>query len=189
MTVRGRAFAFWQAVESRLDGAFGAGSNPLRRLGAIAFLLFWIVAVTGVYLYVFLDTSVAGAWRSIEGIGVMRSLHRHASDALALVVFAHLLREFLAGHARGFRWFSWISGVPLIVLLYASGIGGYWLVWDQLALFSATATAEWFDWIGMGSEPFVRNFVTPEQVIDNAGIMNVGALSQEQMQEIEHLCQ
>ena len=138
----------------------------LRQLGALAFLLFWIVAATGIYLYVFLDTSAAGAWRSVNDIGVMRSLHRYASDALVVVTFAHLLREYLAGHARGFRWFSWLSGVPLIVLLYASGIGGYWLAWDQLALFSATATAEWLDWLGITSEPFARNFLSSDRVID-----------------------
>ena len=174
MTLRERAFSLWQATESRLDRAFGAGANPLRRLGAIAFLLFWAAAASGIYLYIFLDTSAAGAWRSVEAVSreqwpigsVIRGLHRYASDALVVVMFAHLLREYLAGHARGFRWFSWISGVPLIVLLYASGIGGYWLVWDQLALFSATATAEWLDWIGMTSEPFARNFLSSEQVID-----------------------
>jgi coenzyme F420-reducing hydrogenase delta subunit/Pyruvate/2-oxoacid:ferredoxin oxidoreductase delta subunit len=174
MTVRQRAFSIWQAAESRLDRAFGAEANPLRRLGALAFMLFWVAAASGVYLYVFFDTSAAQAWRSVETIsreqwplgGVMRGLHRYASDALVVVVFAHLLREVLAGHARGFRWFSWISGVPLIVLLYASGIGGYWLVWDQLALFSVTATAEWLDWIGIASEPFARNFFSSDRVID-----------------------
>ncbi len=138
----------------------------LRQLGGLAFFLFWIVAATGIYLYVFLDTSVAGAWRSVESMGVMRSLHRYASDALVVAIFAHLLREYILGHAHGFRWFSWVSGVPLIVLLYASGIGGFWLAWDQLALFSATATAEWFDWLGLSSEPFVRNFLSSDQVID-----------------------
>lgn len=166
MTARERANALWQAAESRLDRAFGAGANPLRHLGALAFLLFWIVAATGIYLYVFLDTSAAGAWRSVEDMRVMRSLHRYASDAMVLATLGHLAREFLAGHAGGFRWFSWVSGVPLIVLLYASGIGGYWLVWDQLALFSATATAEWLDWPGVAAEPFARNFLSADQVID-----------------------
>ena len=138
----------------------------LQQLGAMAFFLFWIAAATGIYLYILLDTSVAGAWLSVESMGVMRSLHRYASDAMVVAVLAHLAREFLAGHAKGFRWFSWISGVPLIVLLYASGIGGYWLVWDQLALFSATATAEWLDWIGMTAEPFARNFLSNDQVSD-----------------------
>lgn len=172
--MRGRAFSLWQAAESRLDRAFGPASNPLRRLGALAFLLFWVVAATGIYLYVFLDTSVAGAWASVDAIsrghwgvgGLVRGMHRYGADALVVATFAHALREFLARHAHGFRWFSWLSGVPLVVLLYASGIGGYWLAWDELSLFSATATAEWIDRLGVTLEPFARNFATRDLVID-----------------------
>jgi len=59
-----------------------------------------IAAATGIYLYVFLDTSVAGAWRSVEAMnGVVRGLHRYASDAMVVATLAHLLREYLAGHA------------------------------------------------------------------------------------------
>ena len=36
----------------------------------------------------------------------------------------HLVKEFAAGHFKGFRWFSWVSGVPLLWLMFASGIGG-----------------------------------------------------------------
>ncbi len=171
---RARAYTAWQALELRLDRAFGPAANPLRRLGALAFLLFWVVAVTGIYLYVFLDTSVAGAWESVESIGrdhwlvgrLMRGMHRYGADLLLVVTFAHTLREYLARHEHGFRWFSWVTGVPLVVLLYASGIGGYWLVWDQLSLFSATATAEWLDRLGVTLEPFARNFILQDLVID-----------------------
>jgi len=174
MAARATAWAAWQSAEAKLDAAFGAASNPLRHLGALAFFLFWIVAVTGIYLYVFLDTSVAGAWRSVEAVSreqwllgtAVRGLHRYGSDAMVAATLAHLAREFLAGHAGGFRWFSWVTGVPLLVLLYASGIGGFWLVWDELALFSATATAEWLDWTGLMPEPVARNFVVGDLVID-----------------------
>lgn len=71
----------------------------------------------------------------------------------------HLLREFLYGRFHSFRWYSWITGVPTIWLVYASGIGGYWLVWDQLGLFSAVASAEWFDWLPIFSTPATRNFL------------------------------
>ena len=169
-----RAFAAWQAAEGALDGAFGFRANPLRHLGALAFFLFWVVSLTGVYLYVFLDTSVAGARQSVEDLAahpaalglVARGLHRYGADLMVAATLAHLTREWLAGHAGGFRWFSWVSGVPLLVLLYASGIGGFWLVWDEQALFSATATAEWFDWLGVMPEPFARNFLLGELVVD-----------------------
>jgi coenzyme F420-reducing hydrogenase delta subunit/ferredoxin len=163
-----------QRVETVFDFAFASHANPWRHLGALSFFLFWIVAATGIYVYVAFDTSAAGAYASVERItrgewplgGFARSLHRYASDALVITVLLHLGREWIAGHARGFRWFSWLSGVPLLWLLYASGIGGYWLVWDRLAQFSLIATAEWLDWLPFFGEPLVRNFIVGDSVSD-----------------------
>jgi coenzyme F420-reducing hydrogenase delta subunit/ferredoxin len=156
------------------DLAFGQRLNPWRHLGAIAFYLFWIVVATGIYVYAAFDTSISGAYASVERItnsdwplaGIARSMHRYASDAFALVVLVHLAREWTTGHARGFRWFSWLSGVPLLWLVYASGIGGYWLVWDQVAQFSLIATAEWLDWLPLFDEPLVRNFIGGGSISD-----------------------
>jgi quinol-cytochrome oxidoreductase complex cytochrome b subunit/coenzyme F420-reducing hydrogenase delta subunit len=164
----------WRAIERAFDQVFGAAENPWRHLGAIAFFFFWIVATSGIYLYVFFDTSVEGAFRSVERMtneqwyagGIMRSLHRYASDAFVVAVALHLLKELVAGRFAGFRWFSWASGVPLLWLTLASGIGGYWLVWDRLAQFVAVATAEWFDVLPLFGEPLIRNFLTPAAVSD-----------------------
>jgi len=144
---------------------------PLRHLGALGFALFWILAASGIYLYIRFDTSVAGAYDSIGELewwfgGVLRSLHRYAADAFVVVVAAHFVRELLAGRFRGFRAFTWISGVPLVWLLYASGIVGYWLVWDARAQFSAQATAEWVLALGLGAEPMARNFLGAGQLSD-----------------------
>ena len=143
----------------------------LRHLGALGFLLFWLLAASGITLYIRFDTSVAGAYDSIGELewwfgGVLRSMHRYAADAFVIVVLAHLIRELAAGRFRGFRAFSWISGVPLVWLMYASGIVGYWLVWDTRAQFSALATAEWFYGAGLGVEPMARNFLGAEQISD-----------------------
>ncbi|HEX2391160.1 MAG TPA: cytochrome b N-terminal domain-containing protein [Casimicrobiaceae bacterium] len=161
-----------QRIEHVFDTAFGMPANPWRHLGALAFYLFWIVVATGAYLYAAFDTSVAGAYASVQRItdgawplsGFARTLHRYASDAFAVVVLLHLAREWLNGHARGFRWFSWVSGVPLLWLAYASGLGGYWLVWDRLAQFSLVATTEWLDALPLFGEPLARNFITGASV-------------------------
>jgi quinol-cytochrome oxidoreductase complex cytochrome b subunit/coenzyme F420-reducing hydrogenase delta subunit len=166
-----RAFVW---LERRLDRAFGARANPLRHLGALGFLFFWVLAASGIYLYIRFDTSVAGAYGSIGRLsreewwfgGLLRSVHRYAADGFVLVTLLHLLREFAAGRFSRFRTFSWISGVPLLWLLYASGTIGYWLVWDARAQFSALATAEWFDALGFGAEPMVRNFAGTGNVVD-----------------------
>ena len=143
----------------------------LRHLGALGFLLFWLLAASGITLYIRFDTSVAGAYQSIGELewwfgGVLRSMHRYAADAFVIVVLAHLIRELAAGRFRAFRAFSWISGVPLLWLMYASGIVGYWLVWDTRAQFSALATAEWFYGAGIGAEPMARNFLGAEKISD-----------------------
>lgn len=142
-----------------------------RHLGALGFALFWMLAASGIYLYLRFDTSVDGAYDSIGELewwfgGVLRSLHRYAADAFVIVVALHLVRELAAGRFRGFRAFSWISGVPLVWLLYASGIVGTWLVWDARAQFSAQATAEWMLALGIGAEPMARNFLGAGSITD-----------------------
>lgn len=163
-----------QRVEAGFDRAFGAGANPWRHLGALSFFMFWIAAASGIYVYAAFDTSVDGAYASVQRLtreqwylgGVMRSLHRYASDGFVVIVLLHLGKEFLLRRYAGFRWYSWLTGVPLLWLLYASGIGGYWLVWDQLAQFSIIATAEWLDWLSLFAQPLTRNFLTPQQLSD-----------------------
>lgn len=145
--------------------------SPLQHLGALGFWLFWLLAASGLYLYLRLDTSAAGAYRSIGELewwfgGVLRSLHRYAADAFVMAAAGHLIMEIAKGRFRGFRAFSWISGVPLLWLLYASGVVGYWLVWDARSQFSALATAEWFHAAGIGAEPMARNFLGAGQVAD-----------------------
>lgn len=157
-----------------LDIAFGATANPLRNLGALGFLLFWVLAASGVYLYARFDTGAADAYASIEQLsrgeryfgGVLRSVHRYAADAFVVVMLAHLAREWAAGRFRRFRAFSWISGVPLVWLAFAAAIVGGWLVWDARAHFSAVATAEWLDALPLLGGSFVRNFIRAESVSD-----------------------
>ena len=164
----------WRRLERVFDAAFGSARNPLRHLGALGFLCFWLLALSGIYLYAVIDTSVEGAYPSIERLarqpwytgGWLRSLHRYAADAFVLLMAAHLLREWLHGRYQGFRRFSWLTGVPLIVFAFISAIGGFWLNWDRLGHFSALASAEWFDALPWLATPLARNFLSAEAVGD-----------------------
>ena len=166
-----QAFAF---VENAFDAAFGPRINPFYHLGALSFFFFWVVTVSGIYLFIFFETSIEGAYRSVEYLthtqwylgGVARSLHRYASDAMVMVVLLHLAREFVLDRYRGVRWYAWITGVMLLWFLYASGIGGYWLVWDRLAQYIAVVTAEWLDWLPIFGESIARNFLNSATVSD-----------------------
>lgn len=164
----------FQRCEEFFDQFFGGAHNPLRHLGAMGLYLLWIIVGSGIYLYIVIDTGVQQVYNSIGDItrdqwyfgGILRSLHRYASDAFMLVMGLHLLREWAFGRYTGFRFYSWVTGVPLIWLAFASGIGGYWIVWDQVAQFSAISTTELLDWLPIFSEPAVRNFLTTESIND-----------------------
>ena len=122
-----------------------------------------MLAGSGIYLYIRFDTSVGGAYASIGELewwfgGVLRSVHRYAADAFVIVTLAHLAIELRKGRFRGFRAFSWISGVPLVWLLYASGIVGYWLVWDARAQFTVLATLESVGLAPLGAQVSDRLF-------------------------------
>lgn len=161
-------------AEALFNHVFGDRLNPFYHLGAIAFFLFWLVAGSGLYLYIFFDTSVTGAHASVEALthgqwflgGILRSTHRYASDGLVVTMFIHLLRHFAFDRLRGFRWFAWVTGVALIWFVYISGINGYMLPWDRLAQFTIIASFEWLDWLpGFGGN-LIRNFIYPDSVND-----------------------
>ncbi len=160
--------------EEALDAPFGGEDNPLRHLGALGLYLLWIIVGSGLYLYIVLDTGIDAVYHSISDlsldqwylVGILRSLHRYAADGFMLVMLLHLVREWCYGRYYGFRLYSWMTGVPLLWLAYIAGIGGYWIVWDQLAQLSATATSELLDWLPIFSEPSARNFLSPEAISD-----------------------
>ena len=168
------ALAAWRRIEHAFDAAFGAPLNPLKHLGSLGFLAFWLLAASGIYLYAVIDTSVAGAYPSIVDLGrhqpwaggLLRSLHRYAADAVVLLLAAHGLREWLLRHYQGVRRHAWLTGVPTIALVFVSAIGGFWLHWDQLAQYSAIATAEWLDALPLLATPLARNFLAEGAVSD-----------------------
>jgi len=172
--LRGNAQTAFQHIENLFDAPFGGTDNPLRHLGALGLYFLWILIASGLYMYVVLDTSIDGVYNSIGWLsreqwylgGILRSLHRYASDAFVVVMMLHLVREWAYGRYHGFRLYSWITGVPLIWFAYISAIGGYWIVWDRLAQFSAVATTELLDWLPIFSEPTARNFLAPDSIND-----------------------
>lgn len=161
-------------VEALFNRAFGDRINPLYHLGSITFFLFWIVGGSGLYLYAFFETGVSGAYDSVQALthgqwwlgGILRSVHRYASDAMVLTMMLHMLRYFAFNLFHGFRWFSWVTGVALIWLVYASGVNGYMLPWDALAQYVTVTSFEMLDWLPPFSGTLMRNFVYADSVSD-----------------------
>jgi len=165
---------FFLRMEAVGNRVFGDRLNPMYYLGATSYWMFWIVVVSGLYVYVFYETSVDSTYASMEALthgqwfagGIMRSVHRYASDAMVLTMLLHLTRHFAFDRYRGFRAFSWVSGVVVLWLVYASGVNGFMLPWDELAQFVVVATAEWLDALPVFNGLLMRNFITPEAISD-----------------------
>lgn len=71
----------------------------------MSFFLFWVILISGIYLFIPFHGSVEGAHASVEymtheqwyAAGIMRSLHRYASDAVVVTVLLHRFKEFASG--------------------------------------------------------------------------------------------
>lgn len=174
MGLKTRLRIAWERLEGAFTRCFGPAWNPFFQLGALGWYFYWIVAATGIYLFIFFDTGVTNAYQSLEEIthaqwwagGVMRSLHRYASDGLVIVMTLHMIREYLLDRLRGPRWVAWVTGVPMIWFVFIAGVTGYWLVWDILAQYVAILTTEWFDSLSIFGEPIARNFLSPTHLSD-----------------------
>ncbi len=159
-------------VENVFNVAFGDKLNPFYHLGTISFWQFWLLVGSGLYLYIFADTGVHDAFDSVERIthdqwwagGILRSIHRYATDGMILTMLLHMLRHFAYDRYRGFRSFSWLTGVALLWLIYIAGVNGFMLVWDKLAQFVVIAAAEWFDVLPILNGSLIRNFLYLEAV-------------------------
>jgi len=164
----------FELPQKLLSYAFGNSLNPLGYLGSLTIFFLWIVLISGIWITIFFHTSVVGAFESVEYMtvdqwylgGVMRSLHRYASDAAIVTLVLHILKEFSFERYRSARWFSWVTGVPLLWLIIPLGITGYWLVWDQLALYVALTSSEMLDALPIFTDPMARNFLTVDSLSD-----------------------
>ena len=153
---------------------FDADQDPLRHLGALTIFFLWIVLISGIWLFAFFETSVHGAYGSVEELthqqwylgGVMRSLHRYASDAL--IVHA------AAAHHQGMELRP--APRPALVQLghrRAAAVAdhparhhGYWLVWDGLAQYVALTSAELLDRLPIFTDSMARNFLSDAALSD-----------------------
>jgi len=114
-------------------------------LGSISFLLFAILAVTGVMLMFYYHPAAPQAYRDMKDLqfvvsnGVfLRNLHRLAAQLMVLIVFWHMFHVFYRGGYKPPHEFNWVVGVVLLILTLFLSYTGYLLPWDQLAFWAIT---------------------------------------------------
>ncbi len=164
----------FELLRRPLHRGFDSANNPLNHLGALTIFFCWIVLISGIWLLIFFRTSVSGAFESVEYLtreqwylgGIMRSLHRYASDAAIVTILLHIIKEFVFNRYRRNRWFTWVTGMPLVWMMFPLGITGYWLVWDELAQYVAISSAELLDAIPIFTDSMAGNFLSDDLVSD-----------------------
>jgi len=157
-----------------LRWGFPGVENPMNHLGSLTIFFCWIVLISGIWLLIFFRTSVSGAFESLEYLthqqwylgGIMRSLHRYASDAMIVTIALHIFHEFSRNTYRVTRWFSWVAGLPLVWIVFILGISGYWLVWDELAQYVAITSSELLDAIPIFTSKMAANFLQDTSLSD-----------------------
>jgi cytochrome b6 len=114
-------------------------------LGSISFLLFAILAITGILLMFYYHPATPQAYRDMKDLrfvvsnGVfLRNLHRLAAQLMVLAVFAHMFHVFYRGGYKPPHEFNWVVGVVLLLVTLFLSYTGYLLPWDQLAFWAIT---------------------------------------------------
>ena len=126
-------------------------------LGEIALYAFIILVLTGTFLSLFFDASLAettyqGSYGPLRGVEmsdayasildisfdvraglVMRQMHHWAAIIFIASVLLHLLRIFFTGAFRAPREMNWIIGLTLLILAMFNGFTGYSLPDDLLS--------------------------------------------------------
>ena len=126
-------------------------------LGEVALYSFIVLLLTGVYLTLFFDPSMAevtynGVYQPLRGIGMskayastldisfevrgglfVRQVHHWAALLFAAAIMVHLARVFFTGAFRRPREANWVIGVLLLILAMFEGFFGYSLPDDLLS--------------------------------------------------------
>jgi ferredoxin/mono/diheme cytochrome c family protein len=136
------------AAESPVRRFVSSGRlNPLPHAGTISIVLFIVVVVTGIYITLFFEFGFEASYRSVEKLTAhpiqrfMRSLHRYSSAALVLTTLVHGWRIFVAARFNGPRRWRWLTGWTAVLIVFITGVTGYWLLWDERAQLINEATA------------------------------------------------
>jgi ubiquinol-cytochrome c reductase cytochrome b subunit len=150
------------AVRRQLNKVFPTHWSFL--LGEIALYSFIVLLITGVYLTLYFDPSMAevtydGVYQPLRGVEMsrayasaldisfevrgglfVRQIHHWAALMFAAAIMTHLARVFFTGAFRRPREANWVVGSLLLILAMFEGLFGYSLPDDLLSGIGVRAT-------------------------------------------------
>ncbi len=130
-------------------------------LGACLAALVALQFASGIGLTFFYSPSTTSAWGSIDYLermtsfgAVIRGLHYHGTNAILILLVAHLLHVVLTAGYRRPREATWWAGLLTLFLVMAFAMTGALLPWDDQGYWASRVE------IGiMGTAPFIGRWV------------------------------
>ncbi len=120
---------FWKALYTklgldRLNYLLPAHAQSLPfMLGGLTFTTFMILFASGIYLAQFYNPNQLSSYQSVMYLitsapfgNFVRSVHYWASNAVFVLIIAHMTRVFISGSYKRPREFTWLLGLALFVL-------------------------------------------------------------------------
>jgi len=116
--------------------------------GGVVGLLFAFLAVTGLLLAMYYRADTGTAYDSVAFITkkarygqFIRSVHGWCASFMVVFMFLHMLRVFVTGAFREYRWGAWMGGVLLLAVIFGFGFTGYALIFDQRSYWGIIITS------------------------------------------------
>jgi ubiquinol-cytochrome c reductase cytochrome b subunit len=164
--------AFMQWMDERLPlprlvyNAVGGGYpvprnlNWLYNFGVLAGMFLVIQIVTGITLAMSYNSSIDGAFNSVEhvmrnvnGGWFLRYAHMNGASFFFIVVYIHIFRGLYYGSYKAPREMVWLLGVVIFLLMMATAFMGYVLPWGQMSFWGAQVITGFFSAIPVVGEP------------------------------------
>jgi ubiquinol-cytochrome c reductase cytochrome b subunit len=106
--------------------------------GSTLAFTFFVQLVTGVVLWMYYSPSTQTAWESVyyiefqlAGGWLLRGIHHYMAQAMIVLMALHLMQVVIDGAYRAPREVNFWLGLLLMLVVFALGLTGYLLPWDQ----------------------------------------------------------
>lgn len=111
--------------------------------GGMTLFLFIIQVGTGALLLLYYRPSASEAYESVQFImtrvpfgWLVRSIHAWSANLMVAAAVAHLVSVLFLHAYRPPRELTWMTGLLLLLLIFAFGFTGYLLPWNELSFFA-----------------------------------------------------
>jgi len=121
--------------------------SPWYQLGALYYLAWMVVLITGVILVALYLPTTAQAFNSVDVLShnplgsILRGMHKYSGDGMIIAATLRVYRMWFTAEYKNKGELTFILGILLLVIAMYSGLSGYLLIWNQRAFWATKVFA------------------------------------------------